>query len=112
MYYAAADIAFVGGSLTEVGGHNMLEPASLGVPVIMGPHVFNFQDISQLLLDAAAAWKVNDADELSSRVLTLLDDANLRHSAGERGKDIVLKNRGNVKNIMKLIRNIFSAYAT
>jgi 3-deoxy-D-manno-octulosonic-acid transferase len=112
MYYAAADVAFVGGSLTEIGGHNMLEPASLGVPVIMGPYVFNFQEISQLLLDEDAAWKVNAADELSSRVSSLLDDANLRHSTGERGRNIVLKNRGNVEKIMKLIRNIFSTYAT
>ncbi len=112
MYYAAADVAFVGASLTEVGGHNMLEPASLGVPVIMGPYVFNFQEISQLLLDEDAAWKVNVADELSSRVSSLLDDANLRHSTGERGRNIVLKNRGNVEKIMKLIRNIFSTYAT
>lgn len=111
MYYAAADVAFVGGSLTKVGGHNMLEPASLGVPVIMGPYVFNFQEISQLLLDEDAAWKVNVASELSDRVNCLLDDANLRHNTGERGRNIVLKNRGNVEKIMKLIRNIFSKYA-
>ncbi|MCH8262631.1 MAG: lipid IV(A) 3-deoxy-D-manno-octulosonic acid transferase [Proteobacteria bacterium] len=107
MYYAAADVAFVGGSFTEIGGHNMLEPASLGVPVIMGPHVFNFQEISQLLLDERAAWKVSCADELSSRVCGLLDDANLRHNTGERGRNIVLKNRGNVENVMKLLRDFF-----
>lgn len=112
MFYAAADVAFVGGSLTEVGGHNMLEPASLGVPVIMGPHVFNFQEISQLLLDEDAAWKVNDPDELSGRVSCLLDDANLRHSTGERGRTIVLKNRGNVEKIMKLIRKFLSTNGT
>lgn len=107
MYYAAADVAFVGGSFTEIGGHNMLEPASLGVPVIMGPHVFNFQEISQLLLDERAAWKVSCANELSSRVCGLLDDANLRHNTGERGRNIVLKNRGNVENVMKLLRDFF-----
>jgi 3-deoxy-D-manno-octulosonic-acid transferase len=112
MYYAAADVAFVGGSFTEIGGHNMLEPASLGVPVIMGPHVFNFQEISQLLLDEGAAWKVDSADELSDKVSSLLDDANLRHSTGERGKNIVLKNRGNVGKIMKFIRDIFQIYVT
>jgi len=112
VYYAASDVAFVGGSFTEIGGHNMLEPASLGVPVIMGPHVFNFQEISQLLLDEGVAWKVSCADELSSRVCGLLDDANLRHSTGERGRNIVLKNRGNVENVMKLLREFFRTPVT
>lgn len=112
MYYAAADVAFVGGSLTENGGHNMLEPASLGVPVIMGPYVFNFQEISQILIDERAAWKVSCADELSSRVCGLLDDANLRHSTGERGRNIVFKNRGNVENVMKLLRDFFRTSVT
>ena len=112
MYYAAADVAFVGGSLTETGGHNMLEPACLGLPVIMGPHVFNFQEISQLLLDEGAAWKVTNMDELSGRVSSLLGDANLRHSTGERGRNIVLKNRGNVEKIMELISGFFKASVT
>jgi len=112
MYYAAADVAFIGGSLTETGGHNMLEPACLGLPVIMGPHVFNFHEISQLLLDEGAAWKVSNKDELSSRVSGLLGDANLRHSTGERGRDIVLKNRGNVEKIMELIKDFFRAHVT
>jgi len=112
MYYAAADVAFVGGSLTETGGHNMLEPACLGLPVLMGPHVFNFQEISQLLLDEGAAWKVSNKDELSARVSSLLGDANLGHSTGERGRDIVLKNRGNVEKIMELISDFFRANVT
>ena len=112
MYYAAADVAFVGGSLTETGGHNMLEPACLGLPVIMGPHVFNFQEISQLLLDEGAAWKVSNMNELSGRVSGLLGDANLRHSTGELGRDIVLKNRGNVEKIMELIRDFIRAHVT
>ncbi len=112
MYYAAADVAFVGGSLTETGGHNMLEPACLGLPVIMGPHIFNFQEISQLLLDEGAAWKVANMDELSARVSSLLGDANLRHSTGERGRSIVLKNRGNVEKIMELISDFFKASVT
>ncbi len=111
-FYAAADVAFVGGSLTEVGGHNMLEPASLGLPVITGPHVFNFQEISQLLLDEVAAWKINGADELFNRVSCLLDDAGLRRSAGERGRAIVSKKRGNVGKIMKLIRQFLSTDET
>lgn len=107
MYYAAADVAFVGGSLTKIGGHNMLEPASLGLPVIMGSYVFNFQEISQLLLNKGAAWKVANADELSNRVSDLLGNANLRHSIGERGRNVVLENRGNLEKIMELIQGFF-----
>ena len=90
----------------------MLEPACLGLPVIMGPHVFNFQEISQLLLDEGAAWKVTNMDELSGRVSSLLGDANLRHSTGERGRNIVLKNRGNVEKIMELISDFLKASVT
>ena len=90
----------------------MLEPASLGVQVIMGPYVFNFQEISQIWIDERAAWKVSCADELSSRVCGLLDDANLRHSTGERGRNIVFKNRGNVENVMKLLRDFFRTSVT
>ena len=90
----------------------MLEPACLGLPVIMGPHVFNFQEISQLLLDGGAAWKVTNMDELSGRVSSLLGDANLRHSTGERGRNIVLKNRGKVENVMKLLRDFFRTSVT
>ncbi len=106
MYYASADVAFVGGSLTEAGGHNMLEPACLGLPVIMGPHVFNFQAISQLLIDEGAAWRVANVYELSSIVSDLLSDANLRASVGERGRNVVLRNRGNVKKIMESIMSL------
>lgn len=106
-YYAASDIAFVGGSFTEVGGHNMLEPASLGMPVIIGPHVFNFQEISQLLVEQGAAWQVCSVDELFGRVFSLLGDANLRHEMGNRGKNAVLQNTGAVERAMQLIRGMF-----
>lgn len=64
LLYAAADVAFVGGSLVAHGGHNLLEPAALGIPVVTGPHVFNFNEICDLLVAAGAAVKVADSDEL------------------------------------------------
>lgn len=103
LYYAIADIAFVGGSFVEVGGHNMLEPASLGVPVIMGPHVFNFQEISQLLLDKEAAYQVFNANELLTKLSSLLENKSLRRMMGNRGRDIVLQNSGNVTNVIELV---------
>ena len=61
-FYAMGDVAFVGGSLVTVGGHNLLEPAALGVPVLAGPHNFNSADIAKILVDSGAAQIVKDSD--------------------------------------------------
>ena len=66
LFYAAADLAFVGGSLVSTGGHNVLEPALLGLPVLFGPHMFNFTEAGERLLEAKAAWQVTDAAELAA----------------------------------------------
>ena len=66
-FYAAADVAFVGGSLVPVGGHNLLEPAALGLPVVAGPHQFNAPDIARALHDAGALTIVADAAALAAR---------------------------------------------
>lgn len=94
VYYACADIAFVGGSLVPLGGHNLLEPASLGVPVISGPHLFNFSSISELLLDAQAMRVVPGAGALADTVIGMLRDADLRHSMGERARGVFVQHRG------------------
>ena len=73
-FYATADVAFVGGSLVPIGGHNVLEPAAVAVPVIVGPKTFNFADITASLLDAGAALQISDAEELGSAVIRLLAD--------------------------------------
>ena len=70
--YAAADVAFVGGSLVPTGGHNPLEPAALGLPMITGPHLHNFARIAGLLEEAGALTTVADAEGLASRVVALL----------------------------------------
>ena len=59
-YYAACDVAFVGGTFEALGGHNLLEPAALGKPVLVGPHTFNSPDITRQLLDGGSAWQVAD----------------------------------------------------
>jgi 3-deoxy-D-manno-octulosonic-acid transferase len=66
LFYAASDVAFVGGSLVHHGGHNLLEPAALGIPVITGPNVFNFVEICELLLQAGACEKVETTAESQS----------------------------------------------
>jgi len=94
LLYAAGDLAFVGGTLVPVGGHNPLEPAALGRPVLFGPHRFNSAEISRLLLEAAAAFEVEDAVSLAERLLALFSDVTERNAAGERAADVVAANRG------------------
>lgn len=93
-FYAAADLAFVGGSLVPTGGHNVLEPALLGLPVLFGPHLFNFTESSERLLAAKAAWRVADAAELAAAVDRLLANPTLRQDAGQRGRAVVEQHRG------------------
>jgi 3-deoxy-D-manno-octulosonic-acid transferase len=112
VYYAASDLAFVGGSLVPHGGHNMLEPACLGVPVITGPYNHNFSDISTMLQNAGAAWIVANEEELSNRVNKLLGDMELRHSAGAKGRKLVEENRGNIHRVMDILRSYLPENAT
>jgi 3-deoxy-D-manno-octulosonic-acid transferase len=103
LFYALSEVAFVGGSLVAVGGHNPLEPAALGIPVVTGPHIFNFAAVYGLLTASQAAWVVNDADELLSRLLILLADSDLRATAGRRAQAVVAENRGAVDRVMEIL---------
>ncbi len=104
LFYAASDVAFVGGSLVAHGGHNVLEPAALGIPVITGPHTFNFADISRMLLEAGAARQVNNANELATAVIAYLQSDILRRATGENAQNLVAKNRGALAKLTALIR--------
>ena len=103
LLYAASDVAFVGGSLVASGGHNPLEPAALGRPVISGPHVSNFIEICSLLVDAGAAVQVADTGELLQIVSRWLGDANERHRVGQLGREVIEKNRGALQAVMTII---------
>ena len=103
LFYAASDVAFTGGSLVFHGGHNLLEPAALGVPVVTGPHVFNFVEICALLLQAGACEKVENTEGLLSVLSRWLGDANERHRVGQRGREVVEKNRGALQAVMTMI---------
>jgi 3-deoxy-D-manno-octulosonic-acid transferase len=103
LFYAAGDVAFVGGSLVPTGGHNLLEPASLGLPVLTGPHVFNFLEVARLLLERGAARQVRDAVGLAASVREILQDAELRHTMGERGREVVDENRGALECLLALL---------
>jgi 3-deoxy-D-manno-octulosonic-acid transferase len=105
-FYAAGDVAFVGGSLAPIGGHNLLEPAALGLPILTGPHTANGEDVARLLLDSGAAEIVRDGVELGSRVALLLSDPALRAQMGERGRAAVDRNRGALRKLMALIGSL------
>ena len=94
LFYAAADLAFVGGSLVPTGGHNVLEPALLGLPVLFGPHMFNFTEAGKRLLQAGAAWRAGTTAELAVAADRLLTDPELRRNAGQRGRAVVEQHRG------------------
>ena len=102
-FYAAADVAFVAGSLVPIGGHNLLEPASVGRPVLTGPYNFNGEEIAQLLMDAGAAFVVADTEQLAHAVNGLLDDASLRSVMGAAGRSVLDANRGALDRLLKLV---------
>lgn len=103
MYLSAADVAFVGGSLVPVGGHNVLEPAILGLPVIFGPYMDNFLAARDLLLGCANALQVADGEALARSVVELLDDAERRARMGEAGRVAVMSNRGALGKLLALL---------
>ena len=102
-YYSVCDIAFIGGSLIDTGGQNMLEAAAASKPILFGPSVFNFEKIAQLFLEKDAAIQVGDADDLMKTISTLLLDDTKRQKLGENAKNSFEKNRGAVDRLLKLI---------
>lgn len=102
-FYAAADVAFVGGSLVPIGGHNLLEPAALGVPVLTGPYNANSEDVARLLIARGAAQVVQDSAELAGRVSALLRDPQQRARIGAAGRASVDDNRGALEKLLGLI---------
>ncbi|APE30907.1 3-deoxy-D-manno-octulosonic acid transferase [Halomonas aestuarii] len=92
--YGAADLAFVGGSLVPIGGHNLLEPAAMGVPVLTGPELANFSDVAEVMREAGALTEVADAEALADTLVRLFDDAPARRRLAEAGRAVVTANRG------------------
>ncbi len=106
--YALADVAFVGGSLVPVGGHNILEPAQHGVAVMTGPHTFNFRDIVRIFTDGGGL-KVVTADTLTSELLSLLTDAQKRIQLGRRAKDLFAENTGATLRTLEALQPLMRA---
>ncbi len=106
VFFGACDLAFVGGSLVPVGGHNLLEPATWGVPVLSGPQLFNFAEISNLLLAADALTICNSADVIASAVLELLNNEALREEKGAAARAVVEANRGAMAKLLAVIDQV------
>ncbi|QWA29033.1 lipid IV(A) 3-deoxy-D-manno-octulosonic acid transferase [Pseudomonas sp. RC3H12] len=106
--YALADIAFVGGSLVPTGGHNPLEPAALALPVLMGPHVFNFLEISAMLREAGALQQVDDAEGLAAAVRRLVELPQDARRMGEAGRAVMRANQGALQRLLDGLARLLS----
>lgn len=105
-YYAACDLAFVGGSLLPYGGQNLIEPCAVGKPVLIGPHTFNFAEAARLALEAGAALRVADAAELAAAVTALLGDPNRLRTMAEAGLRFARAHRGASERAMALVERL------
>ncbi len=104
LMYAAADVAFVGGSLVAVGGHNLMEPAVLAKSILSGPTLFNFYQVSQLLLDGEALLIVNNSGEIAEKVLRCFSEDTFSKKLGENAFQVVMQNRGALQKQFDLIK--------
>lgn len=104
---AAGDVAFIGGSLVATGGHNILEACAAGLPVLFGPHMFNFKQIAEMVVEQGAGVQVQDAGELEEVVSRFLRDADLRDRYGSAGLALIDQNRGALERIYTLLLDIW-----
>lgn len=102
--YGVANLAFIGGSLIRHGGHNPLEAAAWGVPILCGPHLFNFAAIAQELAQAGALLTVEDADQLADCAVQLTQNSQRRETMGAAGENVMARNGGACERLMKEIR--------
>lgn len=105
-FYAACDVALVAGSLEPIGGHNVLEPALLGKPVVVGPHTFNFAEITELLVEQGAAVRIPDDRALGSTICELLGDPGRMHRMGCAATAIIARERGALDRTLAVVSHI------
>ncbi len=104
-FYAVSDIVFVGKSLVNKGGQNILEPAFFAKPILFGPHMFNFREITALFLANQAAVMVQDEEELSQKIQFLLANPDEADRLGQAGKELLIRNQGATERNLGFIRN-------
>ncbi len=103
-YYCASDVAFVGGSLLPLGGQNLLEACTVGRPVIVGPHTFNFEEATEGAIEAGSALRVADAPALAGAVASLFRDPGRREAMAEAGRRFAEKHRGATERTMAMLK--------
>ncbi len=108
LFYASADIAFVGGSLVKTGGHNPLEPAALGLPVLTGPHMFNFAVIEKQLKEAGALITVQNSEEIAAQVMNTLQDRKKYQQMRNAGLRVIEQNRGALIKQLALVYSLLN----
>lgn len=106
--YGAADIALVAGSMMPIGGHNLIEPASLSIPTLMGRHTFKIEKIFQTFLEANAVERVFNQNDLANKVAMLFADEKKRQQLGDNAKNLVIKNQGAAELHMQKIHTLLS----
>lgn len=109
-FYALSDLVFVGGSMVPVGGHNILEPASLCKPVLFGPHMSNFREITSMILKFGGGIQVADERELKTSVRLLLDDEGKRTGIGKNGARLLEENNGSTERHMEIISGFIKKF--
>jgi len=108
MFYAAADVTFVAGSLVPIGGHSLLEPAVLGLPMLSGPYNQNAQDVADLFEQCGALRIVRSKEDLAQRVGEWFDDLARARADGERGRQAVAQSRGAVAQLVAMVAPLLS----
>ncbi len=103
LFYGCADAAFVGGSLVTIGGHNLIEPAALGMAPVFGPHMENFREISRLLLAADGGSQVSDSDQLTDQIYRLLTQPDYAKHHGDNALKLAQQHRGATDKLLKII---------
>lgn len=111
LFYASSDVAFVGGSLVPVGGHNLLEPAAQGLPVVTGPHQFNSQDIADMFVELRACRMVNDAQQLTATIAELLANPDQADELGRNGLALMQQNRGALARLLVLLEPLLDEHS-
>lgn len=107
-YYGLADLVFIGGSLVKKGGHNILEPVSLGKATLFGPYMFNFREIAGLFLKNKAAISIDDEEGLKNAIQVLLQNPPALEDLGNRARELLLKNQGATAKTLSFIKGFVS----
>lgn len=103
MYYAACDVAFIGGSLRELGGQNLIEACALGKPVLIGPHTFNFEAITKDAVEAGAAIRIQTASEMIAKANVFFKNNALRTETGTKAREFAENQHGATERTMALL---------